>query len=34
MRRLEGWMRNIELVALGVGVLIFVIVYIVSRMRG
>ena len=34
MRRLEDWMRKIELIALGVGVLILVIVYIVSRVRG
>ena len=34
MRRLEEWVRNIEVVAVGVGVLILVILYIVSRVRG
>ena len=34
MRRLEDWVRNIEVVAVGVGVLILVILYIVSRLRG
>jgi hypothetical protein len=34
MRRLEDWVRNIEVVAVAVGVLILVILYIVSRVRG
>ena len=34
MRRLEDWVRNIEVVAVALGVLILVILYIVSRVRG
>lgn len=33
MRRLEDWMRKIEVIAIGVGVLILVIVYVVGRLR-
>ena len=34
MRRLEDLVRNIEVVAVAAGVLILVILYIVSRVRG
>ena len=34
MRRLEDLVRNIEAVAVAVGVLILVSLYIVSRVRG
>ena len=34
MRRLEGWMRNIEVIAIGLGVLILAIFYVVARLRG
>ena len=34
MRKLEDLFRKIEVVALVVGILIFVVFFIVSRMRG
>ena len=34
MRKLEDLFRQVEVVALVVGILLFVIVYLVSRMRG
>jgi hypothetical protein len=34
MRKLEDLFRQIELVALVVGILIFVVVFLISRMRG
>lgn len=34
MRRLEDLFRQIEVVALLVGILIFVVVFLVSRLRG
>jgi hypothetical protein len=34
MRKLEDWFRKIEVIALVVGILIFVVFFIVSRMRG
>ena len=34
MRKLEDLFRQIEVVALVVGILLFVIVFLVSRMRG
>jgi len=34
MRKLEDWFRKIEVIALVVGILIFVVFFIVSRIRG
>ena len=34
MRKLEDWFRKIEVIALVVGILIFVVFFFVSRMRG
>jgi hypothetical protein len=34
MRKLEDLFRQIEIVALVLGILIFVVVFLVSRMRG
>jgi cell division protein FtsX len=34
MRRLEDWVRKIEVVALVVVILIFVVFFIISRLRG
>ena len=34
MRKLEDLFRKIEVVALVVGILLFVVVFLISRMRG
>ena len=34
MRKLEDWFRKIEVVALVVVILIFVVFFIISRLRG